>query len=95
VPPDVAMIPADERAGLLETAHLLRSPRKAQRLLTALGRAARGTLKRTPVSQLRGEMGLGPSRDAIFHPEFRKDLRFGVDPDRNTAWRVVELVDTG
>lgn len=35
----VAMIPADELAGLMETAHLLRSPRNAQRLLTALRRA--------------------------------------------------------
>lgn len=35
----VAMIAADELEGLLETAHLLRSPRNAERLLTALGRA--------------------------------------------------------
>jgi antitoxin YefM len=34
--PDVAIIPADELAGLLETAHLLRSPKNAQRLLEAL-----------------------------------------------------------
>src|SRR5258705_6074821 len=32
----VVIIPADELAGLLETAHLLRSPKNAQRLLTAL-----------------------------------------------------------
>jgi antitoxin YefM len=31
----VAMIPADERMGLMETAHLLRSPKNAQRLLAA------------------------------------------------------------
>ena len=36
--PEVAMIAADELAGLLETAHLLRSPENARRLLTALNR---------------------------------------------------------
>jgi antitoxin YefM len=36
---DVALIPADELAGMMETAHLLRSPRNARRLLTALHRA--------------------------------------------------------
>ena len=36
---DVALIPADELAGIMETAHLLRSPRNAKRLLTALRRA--------------------------------------------------------
>ncbi|MFM7269398.1 MAG: type II toxin-antitoxin system Phd/YefM family antitoxin [Cyanobium sp.] len=36
---DVAMVAAEELEGLLETAHLLRSPRNASRLLTALGRA--------------------------------------------------------
>ena len=35
---DVAMITADELAGILETAHLLRSPSNAKRLLTALDR---------------------------------------------------------
>ncbi len=38
---DVARVPADELAGLLDTAHLLRSPKNAQRLLTALRRASR------------------------------------------------------
>ena len=36
---DVALVPADELAGLLETTHLLRSPKNPQRLLTALWRA--------------------------------------------------------
>jgi len=36
---DVAMIAADELAGLLETAHLLRSEKNAERLLSALSRA--------------------------------------------------------
>jgi antitoxin YefM len=33
---DVAIIPADELAGLMETAYLLRSPKNAKRLLHAL-----------------------------------------------------------
>ena len=36
---DVIMISADELNSLLETAHLLRSPKNAARLLTALERA--------------------------------------------------------
>src|SRR5438045_9747517 len=36
---DVALIAADELRGLIETAHLLRSPKNAQRLLQALRRA--------------------------------------------------------
>lgn len=36
---DVAMIPAQELTSLMETAHLLRSPKNAQRLLKAMRRA--------------------------------------------------------
>ena len=36
---DVALVAAEELEGLLETAQLLRSPRNAARLLTALERA--------------------------------------------------------
>jgi antitoxin YefM len=58
----VALVPADELAGLMETAHLLRSPRNAQRLLTALGRAAKRKGKpRAPdkaLNALRREMGV-------------------------------------
>ena len=38
---DVALIPADELSGLMETAHLLRSPANAKRLQTALQRTER------------------------------------------------------
>lgn len=55
----VAMIPADELAGLLETAHLLRSPKNAQRLLTALHRTVSKKGKPEPLAKLRREMGLG------------------------------------
>jgi len=58
---DVALIPASELAGLVETAHLLRSPRNARRLLTALHRAERGKTKPTSVARLRREvLGEGP-----------------------------------
>ena len=52
---DVALIPATELAGLTETAHLLRSPRNARRLLTALQRAELGTVKSGSVTRLRRE----------------------------------------
>lgn len=55
---DVALIPAEELAGYMETAHLLRSPRNAQRLLTASRRAERGQGKVMSVAELRREIGL-------------------------------------
>jgi antitoxin YefM len=55
---DVALIAADELRGLMETAHLLRSPRNAQRLLTALGRAQKGTGRPAKVENLREQLGL-------------------------------------
>jgi antitoxin YefM len=56
----VAMLPADELAGLMETAHLLRSPKNAQRLLTALRRATRHKGRPEPLDKLRREIGLAP-----------------------------------
>ena len=32
-------------------------------------------------------------REAVFHPEFREDLRFWVETDRKVALRVLELVE--
>ena len=55
----VALVAADELSGLLETAHLLRSPKNAERLLTALNRARAGTLAPQSLQQLREEVGLG------------------------------------
>jgi antitoxin YefM len=48
----VAMIAADELDSLIETAHLMRSPKNAERLLTALTRARKGTVKPSAVSAL-------------------------------------------
>jgi antitoxin YefM len=53
---DVALIPASELAGLIETAHLLRSPRNARRLMTALRRSKAGKIKPGTVALLRKEM---------------------------------------
>ena len=55
---DVAMIAADELERLVETAHLLRSPKNAERLLTALVRARSDALPATPVSDLQKRLGL-------------------------------------
>jgi antitoxin YefM len=57
--PAVAMIAADELASLMETAHLLRSPANAERLLGALGRARKGGGRVKTVAALRREAGLG------------------------------------
>ena len=53
---DVALIPASELAGIMETAHLLRSPRNARRLMTSLRRAKAGKLKPGTITALRKEM---------------------------------------
>ena len=55
---DVALVAADELSGLLETAHLLRSPANAKRLLTALRRAQTKKLAPTSLDALRAELGL-------------------------------------
>ena len=59
----VALVAAHELSSLLETAHLLRSPRNAERLLTALDRARSGTIAPQTVEQLRKEVGLGPEEE--------------------------------
>jgi len=59
---DVALVPAEELASLMETAHLLRSPKNARRLLAALRRAERRTARPESVEKLRQEMGLAASR---------------------------------
>ena len=50
--PDVAIIAADELAGLLETAHLLASPANARRLTEALARSERGEAARSSLDDL-------------------------------------------
>jgi antitoxin YefM len=55
---DVALVAASELAGLAETAHLLRSPKNAQRLLKALEQAKSGVGKPETVDELRRDLGL-------------------------------------
>lgn len=54
---DVAMIAADELDGLIETAHLLRSAKNAERLLGALTRARTESLPATPIEELEKLIG--------------------------------------
>ncbi len=55
---DVALIAADELSSLLETAHLLRSPANAERLLTALARVRQRVGSPQSIADLRREVGL-------------------------------------
>lgn len=54
----LAILPADELASLEATAHLLRSPRNAVRLLTALQRALKGSSEAIGLDELRRELNL-------------------------------------
>jgi len=54
----VAMIAADELESLVETAHLMRSPKNAQRLLASLERALKREGEATTPEELRQEFGL-------------------------------------
>ena len=56
---DVALISTTELSSLLETAHLLRSPKNAQRLLAALNRALLRTEKAHSIVELKRELGFG------------------------------------
>jgi antitoxin YefM len=73
---DVALIPAEELAGLMETAHLLRSPKNARRLLTALERAKHGGGKPQSLENCTGRWDLSrpAEREALFQVEFRENL---------------------
>jgi len=56
---DVALVAADELDSLMETAHLLRSPKNAKRLLAALHRARGKKLKPQTIDRLRQDFSLG------------------------------------
>jgi antitoxin YefM len=58
----MALIPADELASLEETAHLLRSPKNAARLLSALARSAKRTTPPVELDELRRQLGLDADR---------------------------------
>jgi len=54
---DIALIAADELASLQETAHLLRSPANAARLLTALNRALSNSEPPASLDEVKREAG--------------------------------------
>jgi antitoxin YefM len=58
---DVALVSAAELRSLEETAHLLRSPRNAARLLAALNRATTRKLRPLSPAVLRKRLGLEPT----------------------------------
>jgi antitoxin YefM len=55
----LAILPADELASIQETAHLLRSPKNARRLIEAMARALEGQGEATTPATLRAELSLG------------------------------------
>jgi len=55
---DVALIASSELFSLLETSHLLRSPKNARRLLTALNRAITRSEHPQQIEDLKKEIGL-------------------------------------
>jgi antitoxin YefM len=55
---NVALIAADELQSLLETMHLLRSPKNAERLLNAISRARVNVEDSQTPDDLRKELGL-------------------------------------
>jgi antitoxin YefM len=56
---DVALVDAAELRSLIETAHLLRSPKNAQRLITAIIRARDQDLPTETIEALRREFDIG------------------------------------
>ena len=54
---DVALINADELTSILETAHLLRSPNNAERLLAALDKVRKKSGTPQTIDELRNEVG--------------------------------------
>src|SRR5437588_8493216 len=72
---DIALIDADELRGLMETAYLLRSPKNAERLLTALGRALNNEGVPVSVEQLRQQMGLADTEEAGIEIETRTNAK--------------------
>ena len=55
---DVALIAADELAGMSESLHLLRGPKNRKRLLRAVADSRRGKVRRVAPADLRRELGL-------------------------------------
>lgn len=61
---NVALISEEELSSLLETAYLLRSPKNAARLLSALERSKAGTTEPQTVHELCEELGIARQEEA-------------------------------
>lgn len=59
---DVALISSSELSSILETAYLLRSPKNARRLLTALNRALTRSESPQRIEDLKKEIGFGEEK---------------------------------
>lgn len=60
---DMVLMPAAEYRSVEESAHLLRSPESARRLLRALERALEGNVEPQSHAELRSELGLEEAED--------------------------------
>ena len=80
---NVALIAADELESLMETAHLLRSPKNAERLYSAFERTENQALQITSLEELRREMmlenkGPAPVGDSGGEPDSEAAVREGI-----------------
>jgi len=91
----VALVPADELAGLIETAHFAAVTKNAQRLLTVLRRAVGRRAVRT-MEKLRREMGLAPAPlngKRSFILSFGKTCAIGSNRPAGVAIRAFDLIE--
>jgi antitoxin YefM len=70
---DVAIIPADELSSLMETAHLLRSPKNAERLLQSLAESIKNDKKPARTDSI--EDSLAELRRSVGLESFSKTQR--------------------
>lgn len=79
---DVALVSASELSSLLETVHLIRSPKNSQRLLKALDRAqTKGLSKQKEMSDLKKYIAKRKSTDAEFaesYEEGYENFKIGI-----------------
>ncbi len=90
----VAMIAAEELQSLLETAHLLRSPRTPSACLQRWPGLVQRICRRCRLRSWRRMSALKAEikRLAVFQPEFVEDLSYWVETERRTAKRLLDLV---
>lgn len=92
----VALIPASELAGLMETAPTQnpRTMRGGCRGLCIVQSGAGPKQRLWPGCGGKRYVTREPKRLLIFHPEFRQDLRHWIEFERKTALRILDLVES-